>query len=400
MDDSTLLSSSLHGLQQLLSIARDFYFLNNITANFLKYELVCSLSTSSPITFSLASEFPTLVDNVDLQLIPLKLSSSFRFLGVWFNLQGSPSFVVSQIKDIYNSFVSTVRFKKLTSAQLAYLHSAVILPKVHFRSQVTYLFEPTLLRIVGSYYGLQKKLLSLSRTFPSLALSSKLFTNDVNPYTYLCQRLISRLMAWISSYSSGSFFSNWIIVTFCTLQVSLKWPSSLNNILDFSQWNSSQRSIHHNWIFQALRVLSESGLTVKLPIGLYLDLMPRQSVPLVTLSSELANSEKATWLSSPLWCLSQLVDPFRQFLFTWTDLKRLNLMSKTGKIPSWFTHLINIPNLISYLPASSGVFSYPPYLMSLRGSTFDIIDEHSRIKARNRYYWIAGLDGSDSMIFG
>ncbi|CAB4435485.1 unnamed protein product [Rhizophagus irregularis] len=82
MDDSTLFSSSLDGLQQLLSIARDFYFLNNITANFSKYELVSSLSTSSPITFSLISEFPSLVDNVDFQLTLLKLSSSFRFLGV------------------------------------------------------------------------------------------------------------------------------------------------------------------------------------------------------------------------------------------------------------------------------------------------------------------------------
>ncbi|CAB4431672.1 unnamed protein product [Rhizophagus irregularis] len=106
-------------------------------------------------------------------------------------------------------------------------------------------------------------------------------------------------MAWISAYSSGSIYSDWIVVTFCTLQVALKWPSSLDKILDFSRWNSSRRSIHHNWIFQALRILSESGLNVKLPVGLCLDLMPRQSVPLVTLSSELANSEKATWLFSP-----------------------------------------------------------------------------------------------------
>lgn len=82
MDNSTLLSSSLHGLQHLLSIARDFYFLNNITANFLKYELVCSLPTISPITFPLFSEFPTLVEDVVFELTPLKLSSSFRFLGV------------------------------------------------------------------------------------------------------------------------------------------------------------------------------------------------------------------------------------------------------------------------------------------------------------------------------
>ncbi|PKY62936.1 hypothetical protein RhiirA4_490412, partial [Rhizophagus irregularis] len=195
--------------------------------------------------------------------------------------------------------------------------------------------------------------------------------DDANPYTYLCQRLISRLMAWISSYSA-----------------------------DFSRWNSSRRLIHHHWIFQALRILSESGLNIKLPEDLCLDLMPEQAVPLVTLSSELANSEKATWLSSSLWCLSQLIDPFRQFILTWTDLKRLNLVPKNGKIPSWFTRLVAIPNLISYLPISLSVVSYPPYLTSLQGSALDIIDEQSQIKARNRYYWIAGLDASDSMIFG
>ncbi|PKY60691.1 hypothetical protein RhiirA4_484665 [Rhizophagus irregularis] len=78
----------------------------------------------------------------------------------------------------------------------------------------------------------------------------------------------------------------------------------------------------------------------------------------------------------------------------------MNLVQKNGKIPSWFLNLIAIPNLISYLPSSSDVVPYPSYLMSLQGSALDIIDEHSRIKARNRYYWIAGLSGSDSMIFG
>ncbi|CAB4431758.1 unnamed protein product [Rhizophagus irregularis] len=149
----------------------------------------------------------------------------------------------------------------------------------------------------------------------------------LNPYTYLCQRLISCLMAWISAYFSGSIYSDWIVVTFCALQVALKWPSSLDKILDFSRWNSSQRSIHHNWIFK--------------PSAFFL----KQDSILVHSS-------------------------------------------------------YYIPDLISYLPVSSGVAARPPYLLTLQGSALDVIDEQSRIKARNRYYWIAGLDGSDSMIFG
>ncbi|CAB4413288.1 unnamed protein product [Rhizophagus irregularis] len=358
MDDSTLISASLDGLQSLLSIARDFYFINNITANFSKYELVCSLPNSNSIIFSLTSEIPSLIGAMDLQLTPLKFSSSFRFLGVWFNLQGSPSFVISQIKDIYNSFVSTVRFKKLTSSQLAYLHSAVILPKSAFP-------------FASNFYS-----------GSNVITNCWFFNNDTNPYVYLCQRLISRLLAWISSISSGSVYSDWIIITFRTLQHALKWPSSLDNISDFSKWNSSRRSIHHHWIFQSLRLIFESGLNLVLSDSLCLDLMPSQSVPLVSLSVELANSEKATWLFSKFWCLTQLFDPFQQFMYTWMDLKRMNLVSKTGKTPSCTPAL------------------YPPSLLTLQGTALDTIDEQSRIKARNRYYWIAGLDGSDTMIFG
>ncbi|CAB4397627.1 unnamed protein product [Rhizophagus irregularis] len=124
------------------------------------------------------------------------------------------------------------------------------------------------------------------------------------------------------------------------------------------------------------------------------------SVPLITLSSELANSEKLTWLFSPLWYLSQLIDPFHQFVFTWMDLKRMNLVLKTGKIPSWFTRFTSIPNLIHYLPAMDVPLVYPPYFLNLQDSALATIDQHSHLKAHNRYYWIARLDTSNSLIFG
>ncbi|PKK77393.1 hypothetical protein RhiirC2_771392 [Rhizophagus irregularis] len=42
---------------------------------------------------------------------------------------------------------------------------------------------------------------------------------------------------------------------------------------------------------------------------------------------------------------------------------------------------------------------YPSHLLKLQDSALATIDEHSYIKAHNRYYWIAGLGESDSMIF-
>ncbi|CAB4374403.1 unnamed protein product [Rhizophagus irregularis] len=127
---------------------------------------------------------------MSLSLQTLKLSSSFRFLSVWFNLQGSPNFVLSQLKDIYSSFVASVQFKKLSTVQLAYLYSSVVLLKVQFRSQVLYLSESQVMRIASSYYGLQRKALSVARTFSSIALTSRFFSKDSNPYDSLCERLI------------------------------------------------------------------------------------------------------------------------------------------------------------------------------------------------------------------
>ncbi|CAB4400841.1 unnamed protein product [Rhizophagus irregularis] len=124
---------------------------------------------------------------MNFSLQALKLSSSFRFLGVWFNLQRFPNFVLSQLKDIYSSFVTSVRFKKLSLAQLAYLHSSVVLPKAQFRSQVLYLSESQVMRIANGYYGLQCKALSMARTFPSIALISRFFSKNSNPYDSLCE---------------------------------------------------------------------------------------------------------------------------------------------------------------------------------------------------------------------
>uniref|UniRef100_U9U8Y3 Reverse transcriptase domain-containing protein n=1 Tax=Rhizophagus irregularis (strain DAOM 181602 / DAOM 197198 / MUCL 43194) TaxID=747089 RepID=U9U8Y3_RHIID len=202
MDDFTLIASSLSGLKQLLPIARDFYFLNNITANFSKYKLVSSSAGNNLITFQLDFEILDYLSSMSFSLQTLKLSSSFRFLGVWFNLQGSPNFVLSQLKDIYSSFVTSVRFKKLSPAQLAYLHSLVILPKVQFHFQVLYLSEIQIMRITNGYYGLQCKALSVAHTFPLIALISRFFSKDVNPYDSLCKRLICHFLSWISLLST------------------------------------------------------------------------------------------------------------------------------------------------------------------------------------------------------
>ncbi|CAB4437132.1 unnamed protein product [Rhizophagus irregularis] len=79
----------------------------------------------------------------------------------------------------------------------------------------------------------------------------------------------------------------------------------------------------------------------------------------------------------------------------------MGLVANTGCIPSWFKDISSIPNLPSLLtsPCPSNISITPP-LFSLIGKFVDKIDEITHIRLRNRYYWIAGLDSSNSLIFG
>ncbi|PKY22626.1 hypothetical protein RhiirB3_503700 [Rhizophagus irregularis] len=128
--------------------------------------------------------------------------------------------------------------------------------------------------------------------------------------------------------------------------------------------------------------------------------MPDEACPLVSLSSNLAVLETRSWLKSALWCLSQVVDLFYNFPFTWNDLKHMGLVAATGKTPSWFRIIISLSSLTSLLPKRMRLIDITPSLSTLVGKFVDTINTSSYIRLRNKYYWIAGIDSSNSLIFG
>src|SRR5207247_9441197 len=67
---------------------------------------------------------------------PLKKNESFRFLGVWFNIEHSNKFVVQQITTEYNRFVNLLSSKMLTDKQLVYLHNSILIPLFEYKMQV------------------------------------------------------------------------------------------------------------------------------------------------------------------------------------------------------------------------------------------------------------------------
>ncbi|CAB4417103.1 unnamed protein product [Rhizophagus irregularis] len=112
MDDSTLISSTKSGMESMLSITEEFYAINNTSANHNKYVLITnslpltSTSIPLPITFNLKLSSLNCVPSISIT--PISMTTSFRFLGIWFNIKGTRDFVKNQIKRECNSFAATI----------------------------------------------------------------------------------------------------------------------------------------------------------------------------------------------------------------------------------------------------------------------------------------------------
>ncbi|GBC06757.1 hypothetical protein RclHR1_07010013 [Rhizophagus clarus] len=164
----------------MLSITEEFYSLNNTSANYQKYVLISNslpLTTTStilPVEFHLS--LSSLNDIPSISVTPLSITSSFRFLGVWFNIKGSRDFVRKQIASECNSFAATLRPAKLSAKQVVYLYNSVLIPKLEYCMQVTHLSASDCYAATRSVRSLVKHKANFSRSLP-------------NPILYLSQAL-------------------------------------------------------------------------------------------------------------------------------------------------------------------------------------------------------------------
>ncbi|EXX59544.1 hypothetical protein RirG_188130 [Rhizophagus irregularis DAOM 197198w] len=143
MDDSTLIASSKRGIEDRLSITAEFYTLNNTQANSAKYILLSSEQFSQTIVFDLSPS--PLIASHTLTLKALALSTSFRFLGVWFNLSASSRFVHNQTVFMVKDMATLLSPKKLLAQHVAYLYNVVLLPRLEFHLQTTLFLQCFLL---------------------------------------------------------------------------------------------------------------------------------------------------------------------------------------------------------------------------------------------------------------
>ncbi|CAB4421324.1 unnamed protein product [Rhizophagus irregularis] len=238
MDDSTLVSSSKEGMEHMLSITEEFYRINNTSANHNKYVLATNAISAtqdlSPIVFNLT---PSLLNTTaTITVTPIPMSLSFRFLGVWFNINGSQNFIRKQLKQECNFFSAILRPAKLTSQQVVYLHNTVLIPKLEYRMQVTHLSKAECSTAASSVRTLVKHKAKLSRSTPDAILYLSQALGLINLFSHQQQSHFTNL--FLLANSSSFFMKSLFLYRLRFIQFYFLIPISPLMVLDWAYWSS------------------------------------------------------------------------------------------------------------------------------------------------------------------
>ncbi|GET57955.1 RNA-directed DNA polymerase from mobile element jockey-like [Rhizophagus irregularis DAOM 181602=DAOM 197198] len=341
MDDSTLISSSKVGMEFMLSITEEFYQINNTSANYSKYVLITnslpltSNSTLSPITFNLG--LSSLNNIPSITITPISMTTSFHFLGVWFNIKSSRDFVKKQLKRECCSFAATIRPAKLSPKQVVYLHNAVLIPKLEYRMQVTHLSESDCHLITRSIRSVVKHKVNFSRSLPNPILFLSQALGLTNLFAHQRQCHITNL--FLMANSSFSFIQSLFIYRLSLIQYNFLIPISPLLIKDWSIW-SSLFSFKKDYIACTIALLSSTPFRL---LHTQLSKLPNLTllngrVPLFECMTPKAFKAYFPILRKcQLFYLSQLVTPQGTHLISWKAYYD-NLVGRRGpgRIPYWY----------------------------------------------------------------
>ncbi|GET52910.1 RNA-directed DNA polymerase from mobile element jockey-like [Rhizophagus irregularis DAOM 181602=DAOM 197198] len=253
MDDSILIASSKRGIEDRLSITAEFYTLNNTQANSAKYILLSSEQFSQTIVFDLSPS--PLITSHTLTLKALALSTSFRFLGVWFNLSASSRFVHNQTVSMVKDMAALLSPKKLLAQHVAYLYNIVLLPRLEFRLQSTLFAESTINRMVSPMLSLIRQKAGLASVTPLSTLFTMLPFSIQQAFGRF---LSSHVASWqkIFSHPSYKLFANYMITYLQGLLDCDACPSTI----DLEPW-SHTFSLRTHSLFNSLLFSSRLNIT-------------------------------------------------------------------------------------------------------------------------------------------
>ena len=185
MDDANWISSSLEDLEDILSIADDFYKLTRAVINKEKSKL---LTNTTDGTHSINIRFGS-------QVIPIQPSKgAVRFLGVRININLNHSLVKKELKGHIRSFINLIKNKLITDRQFSYLANHVLFPQLMYKMRNTPLSITECNTLNQNIRSLYKHKCQFPKTAPNAIFHARMFYNLNDLWTEQIAEIVTALL--------------------------------------------------------------------------------------------------------------------------------------------------------------------------------------------------------------
>jgi hypothetical protein len=160
IDDAIWIAKSKQELQSILKTASSFFALTNIKVNPNKSVLVVTNSNDSNLNI--------VYNNTTIEAIQPR--EAFHFLGCWYTTYKNHKPIFKIIKEEANSAIRRIKNANITEKQAIYIINTVILTRIAYRVQNTYLSTQLYKAITNYYTTIVKHKAGLARTVPNSTL--------------------------------------------------------------------------------------------------------------------------------------------------------------------------------------------------------------------------------------
>ena len=321
MDDTLWLSKSKDDLNDIMLIADSFYELNDIKVNWDKSLLLTSLPIQNAINFKLSNQ-----NNIWLK--PADPKVPVRYLGIWISIRQNKKFIYQQVKDEITKSTIIMHRKRLTDKQLSSIFNTVILPRILYKIQTTYLTTQFCESVMSTYRKLFKAALHLSISTPQALIHSSQIYNLSHLYDQQLQSKSANLQKIINNPGLLG-----LTATIRTLHLQhQEWlPSS-----PFQSWPFSTVSPFKDWWSSILSSMKQFDLSF-ITSEKFSNTLQGGSQPIVDLINPSFYKKISRHLKRfNLLFLSQITTADGIYLLPYQDISSNLRHSRVKKRPKWF----------------------------------------------------------------
>lgn len=369
MDDTTWITESKKALESILEIADDFYDLNNIKVNKDKSILLTNNIEHEDSQGKINIQFGKETIYINNNKEPARL------LGVWIYLKSNKQFVQEQAKNEVIKFCNIMRKKKATDKQMLYLWNMIIIPRIEYRTQITFLNKRECDSISSPFRKLFKYKLQLSSTAPNALMNNREIYNFRDIYEVQCQAKLTNFTIQIND----------IKILGDITRIRLKQIQVNENLINspLYDWKITKmdRYIRSNFILTMITFCNMLNFTVRISNREQFSTQGGTISLRDILGPDIWHQNRKSIKTHNILFLEQTTTLKGDFLLHWRDIMRKNFITNASfKCPKWFK-MLEQKILVNHSTGNRSIIaSYIKSSCNLKGHDLEVFDMYNNKK--------------------